>query len=104
MAERRARTNFTPGELRRLHYARFLVKSGLLSDWAGSGEDSACFECRGALRPIRYGQPAARPDGAVFGGLVGYPDDPEYACLPCRRYFGNGGEPYHGPRDPLDVW
>ena len=37
MGERRGRARFTAAELRRLWYARFLVRSGLLSDYPGGG-------------------------------------------------------------------
>jgi hypothetical protein len=104
MGDRYVRARFSAEQLRRLHYARFLVKSGLLSEWGGGSEASACFECGAPLRRIWFGPPEARPDGAIFGGQVAYGDDPEFACPPCRRYFGDAGEPYHGPGDPLQLW
>jgi hypothetical protein len=106
---------FTAAELRRLRYARFLVRAGLLSDHVaggGAGDGGAdppgpplgsCRGCPRPLTPIWYGPPDEWPSDHVFGGHVGYPDAPAYFCEECRRYYDAAGGPYCGRSDPLEL-
>ena len=114
---------FGAHERPRLLFAWWLAQTGHIGEWWGCGPELTpdlhpwgklpmaattgrppCPGCGGKLAEIVYGLPPwPLPGGCIVGGLVESADDPAYACCRCRRYADDGGAPYCGRADPLDL-